>query len=44
MIRQWIHPKSKFTPEEDRRLCQLVEKYGTTEGVFIASQMSRRNT
>jgi hypothetical protein len=44
MIRQWIHPKSKFTPEEDRQLCQLVDKYGTTEWVFIANQMRRRNS
>jgi hypothetical protein len=44
MIRSWIHPKLKFTPEEDRRLCELVEQYGTAEWVFIATHMPRRNS
>ena len=35
--------KSKFTKEEDQKLCELVEKYGQTEWAKVAREMPNRN-
>lgn len=37
------HPKSKFTPDEDKCLRMLVEKYGETDWNKISSHMVNRN-
>lgn len=35
--------KSKFTKEEDEKLCSLVKKYGQNEWAVISKQMKNRN-
>ena len=35
--------KSKFTKEEDEKLCSLVKKYGENEWSLISKQMNNRN-
>ncbi|OHT07259.1 hypothetical protein TRFO_24674 [Tritrichomonas foetus] len=37
------HPKSKFTPEEDNLLKQLVNQFGENNWVHIAERMPHRN-
>jgi hypothetical protein len=38
-----LHPKSKFSPEEDILLQQLVHVFGENDWVHVAQRMPRRN-
>lgn len=38
------HPKRKFTPEEDARLIQLVQEYGISNWIKIASMLGTRHS
>lgn len=39
-----LHPKSKFSPEEDIKLTKLVEQFGTDNWNLISNKMKRRNS
>ena len=38
-----LHPKSKFTPQEDQKLRDLVSRYGENDWVTISKMMGTRN-
>lgn len=39
-----IHPRKKFTPEEDKLLTKLINKYGTDNWFKISKQMKGRKS
>ena len=43
MPKKKLHPKVKFTAEDDKKLKDLVEQYGTTDWNLISQKMETRN-